>query len=229
MFRGKPLILSVIATALLASRAIGQEVIEGSENMLHLTPMDYPSSLREQGIQGIVTLEADLDKKGRVIDARVVSGPNQFRRIALKYVLDWHFAPPASLPSTVKVTIQWALPMSSGPNPKGLYRYGPRGRLLAPADRRDGILKSIEMIDLRDRMKMELERRLPVRAGQRVEKATWEKVQQAVAELCEHLELKLITVGSQSGLPELALQIFHPRYKDGIPPDPPPPPPPPRK
>jgi len=63
MFRGKPLILSVIATALLASRAIGQEVIEGSENLLHLTPMDYPSSLREQGIQGTVALEADLDEK----------------------------------------------------------------------------------------------------------------------------------------------------------------------
>lgn len=230
MFRSKPLILSVIATALLSSPAIGQpDVIEGSENLLHLRLTDYPSSLREQGIQGTVTLEATLDEKGHVIDARVISGPNQFRRMALISVLDWHFAPPASMPSTVKVAIQWKLPMSSGPNPKGLYRIGRRPNLLAPADRRDGILKSIEMIDLRDRLKLELERRLPVRAGQRVEKATWEKVQQAVVEICEHLELKLITVGSQSGLPEFDLQIYHPRYNDGFPPPPPPPPPPPRK
>jgi TonB family protein len=226
MLRSKSLVLSVIATALLASHAIGQEVIEGSENLLHLTPMDYPSSLREQGIQGTVTLEAALDEKGRVMDARVVSGANQFRRMALKYVLDYHFAAPASLPSTVKVTIQWSLPMSDGPRTKGLYRIGPRPRLLAPADRRDGLLKSIETIDLRDRLKTELEQRLPVRAGQRVEKATWEKVQQAVTEICEHLELRLIRVGSQSNLPELSLQIFHPRYNCGSPPPPPPPPPP---
>lgn len=220
MFRSKPFILSVIATALLASRAIGQEVIEGSENLLRLTPMDYPSSLREQGVQGIVTLEAALDEKGRVMDARVVGGPDQFRRMALKYVLDWHFAPPASLPATVNVAIQWKLPMSAGPKLKGLYRIGPRPRLLSPADRQGGVLKSIEMTGLRDRLKTELERRLPAHAGQRVEKATWEKVQQAVTETCEHLELRLITVGSQSDLPELELQIFHPRHNDGPPPPP---------
>ncbi len=225
MFRSKTLILSVIATALLASNAIGQEVIAGSENLLHFTPMDYPSSLREQGVQGTVALEADLDEKGHVKDARVVSGPDQFRRMALKYVLDWHFAPPASIPSTVKVTIQWKLPMSSGPKLKGLYRIGPRPRLLAQAERRDGILKSIEMTDLGDRLKLELKRRLSAEAGQRVEKAEWEKVQQAVVEICEHLELKLITVGSKSDLPEFTLQISHPRYYNDFPPPPPPPPP----
>jgi TonB family protein len=230
MFCSKTLILSVIATALLVSHAIGQEVVEGSENLLHLRPMDYPSWLREQGVQGTVELEVTLDEKGHVMDARVVSGPTKLRWLALKYVLDWHFAPPTSMPSTIKVVIQWKLPMSaSGPRMKGLYRPGPRPRLLAPADRRDGILKSIEMIDLQDRLKLELERRLPAQAGQRVEKATWEKVQQAVVEICEHLELKLITVGSQSGLPELALQIFHPRYAEDCLPGPPPPPPPPPK
>jgi TonB family protein len=239
MFSGKPLIMSIIATALLVSSAIGQgvtvepkrsvEVIEGSENLLHLRPMDYPSILREQGVQGAVALEVTLDEKGHVMDAQVISGPTKLRWLALKYVLDWHFAPPTSMPSTVKVVIQWKLPVGDEPKQKGQYRPGPRPRLLAAADRRDGILKSIEMIDLRDRLKLELERRLPVRVGQRVEKTDWEKVQQAVVEICEHLELKLITVGSQSGLPELALQIFHPRYAENCLPGPPPPPPPPKR
>jgi TonB family protein len=240
MLSSKLLIISIIATALLVSHTIGQElmvepkrsveVIEGSENLLHLRPMDYPSFLREQGVQGTVALEVTLDEKGHVMDAQVVSGPTKLRWLALKYVLDWHFAPPTSMPSTVKVVIQWKLPIRADePKQKGLYRPGPRPRLLALADRRDGILKSIEMIDLRDRLKLELERRLPVRAGQRVEKTDWEKVQQAVVEICEHLELKLITVGSQSGLPELALRIFHPQYAENCLPGPPPPPPPPKK
>jgi TonB family protein len=230
MFSCRLIIILIFASLLFVTDAIGQQVVEGSENLLHLPPTDYPSSLRQQGIQGTVVMEAALDEKGRVMDAHVVNGPNQLRRIALKSVLDCHFAPPASLPFTVRVAIQWKLPMDTGgTNPKGLYRPGPRSKLLTPADRRDGILKSIEMNDLRDRLKSELERRLPVRAGQRVEKADWEKVQQAVVEIDEHLELKLITVGSQAGTAELVLQIFHPRYYNDFPPPPPPPPPPPKK
>ena len=79
MFSSQPLILSVIATALLVSHAIGQEVIEGSENLFHLRPMDYPTWLRLQGVHGTVELEITLDEKGRVIDPRVVSGPTKLR------------------------------------------------------------------------------------------------------------------------------------------------------
>lgn len=85
--KGKLLFQLMVICLLLAIPALGQQVLEGEENLLHIFLMDYPSTLRDQRIEGTVTLEATLDDKGHVVDARVLSGPMQLRRLALMSVL----------------------------------------------------------------------------------------------------------------------------------------------
>ncbi len=47
-------------------------------------------------MQGTVVVEATLDAKGMVSDARVVSGPPELRKPALESVLQWHFTQDAA-------------------------------------------------------------------------------------------------------------------------------------
>ena len=52
----------------------------------------YPELAYEDGIQGLVTVEATLDREGGVADARVISGASALRKAALESVLQWRFA-----------------------------------------------------------------------------------------------------------------------------------------
>jgi periplasmic protein TonB len=58
---------------------------------------------------GLVVLDASLDSKGEVVDAHVVSGPDELRREALANVLQWHYAGNGS-PTSVRASIQFGLP-----------------------------------------------------------------------------------------------------------------------
>jgi TonB family protein len=64
----------------------------GGLRLLHGPTAAYPAGARERGIEGTVVIEASMDAKGHVLDAHVVSGPNELRAPALKSVLDDHFA-----------------------------------------------------------------------------------------------------------------------------------------
>ena len=61
--------------------------------VLHRTGIEYPARLREKGVQGTVSVEATLDSAGDVIDAHVLSGPDELRKPALSSILNWHFSP----------------------------------------------------------------------------------------------------------------------------------------
>lgn len=71
----------------------GVTVNTGGAIVLHRPRIEYPGPLIEKHVQGIVSVEATLDDAGNVIDARVLSGPNELRRVALTSVLSWHFSP----------------------------------------------------------------------------------------------------------------------------------------
>jgi TonB family protein len=60
-------------------------------NILHRDPVAYPEAALEKGVQGTVVVEATLDAKGMVSDARVLSGPPELRKTALESILQWHF------------------------------------------------------------------------------------------------------------------------------------------
>src|SRR5262249_4183490 len=50
----------------------------------------------KKGITGIVQLEVKLDSDGNVVDAHVLSGPEELRKASLESVLNWHFAADAA-------------------------------------------------------------------------------------------------------------------------------------
>jgi TonB family protein len=106
---GALVITARFATLYFPISAPAQEVVRGGDNLLHRAPIDYPADAVEKGIQGTVVVEATLDGKGVVTDARVISGPDPLRRAALKSVLDWHYAAQAQSP--VEVAVDFKLPV----------------------------------------------------------------------------------------------------------------------
>ncbi len=76
--------------------APGVKVDLGASSVIHRTSVPYPEAPRKQGITGTVQVEVTLDSTGNVIDARVLSGPDELRKTALESVLSWHFTKDAA-------------------------------------------------------------------------------------------------------------------------------------
>ena len=77
--------------------------VDSGARLMHREPVYYPAGAKSTGT---VVVEASLNSKGEVSDARVLSGPDDLRKAALQGVLRWHYAtdPPASIHRT-KVSI----------------------------------------------------------------------------------------------------------------------------
>jgi len=73
-------------------------------------------ALHSGKISGVVVLDASLDKKGEVLDAHVVSGPDELRREALANVLQWHYQSNGAA-SSVRISIQFGQPAVAMPAP----------------------------------------------------------------------------------------------------------------
>jgi TonB family protein len=84
----------------------GVTVDTAGSMVLHRPELEYPEELRAKGVQGTVSVEAILDNTGEVIDARVLSGPNELRKAALASVLHWHFAPGSGNTKIVQIGFQ---------------------------------------------------------------------------------------------------------------------------
>jgi TonB family protein len=90
----------------------GVSVDLGGTSLLHRMPVNYPEAARMKGIEGTVVVQARLDTSGNVVDASVVSGPQELRRAALETVLQWHFAH-AYGGSAQQVSIEFKLPKAA--------------------------------------------------------------------------------------------------------------------
>lgn len=64
--------------------------LNGSQ-VLHRTPIFYPAEALARGVEGTVVVQVRLDDHGEVIDATVLSGPDELRRGVQQSVLNWHF------------------------------------------------------------------------------------------------------------------------------------------
>jgi TonB family protein len=87
----------------------GVSVDLGGAALMHRMPVNYPEAARMKGIEGTVVVQARLDTSGNVVDASVVSGPQELRRAALEAVLQWHFMS-AYGGSAQQVSIEFKLP-----------------------------------------------------------------------------------------------------------------------
>jgi TonB family protein len=85
--------------------------LNGSQ-LMHRTPVMYPAEALAKGVEGTVVVQVRLDANGEVIDAAVLSGPDELRRGVQQSVLNWHFDKSAGSATRV-VNIDFVKPPSA--------------------------------------------------------------------------------------------------------------------
>jgi TonB family protein len=86
------------------------QVLRGGEHLLHGRLPEYPLRGVAQKIQGDVVVDLTLDARGEVLDARVLSGPDELRKATLEAVLQWHYAPSALSSTVTQATVRFQMP-----------------------------------------------------------------------------------------------------------------------
>jgi len=87
------LIWMALTLALLAGCAGGTRTLP----LVSATGATYPPEAREAGVEGFVVVRYDVDREGRVVNARVVEAtpPGVFEEAALAAVTRWRFRAPS--------------------------------------------------------------------------------------------------------------------------------------
>jgi TonB family protein len=80
--------------------------------LLHRTPVRYPAEAAAKRVEGTVAAQVRLDADGAVMDASILSGPDELRKAVLEAVLSWHFAKD-SAGATRTVTVSFQLPAAA--------------------------------------------------------------------------------------------------------------------
>lgn len=120
------LILSLAASSALATTAgvlavrafplQAQTIAVPGGSLEEVATSAYPRQALERQVEGSVVLELKVDEKGRVADARVLSGPEELRNNALQSVLHWRYSTTQmQLPTTLQATIDYKLPDVTNP------------------------------------------------------------------------------------------------------------------
>jgi len=80
-----------------SSDHVVQRITKGGDvamaTAIHRVPPEYPESARRLGIQGTVRVQAIIDKDGKVIETKYVSGPRELTQAAIDAVKQWRFRP----------------------------------------------------------------------------------------------------------------------------------------
>ena len=79
------------AQAQTVADAPGVTVNLNGSQLMHRTPVNYPADAIAKGVEGTVVVQVRLDSNGEVIDAAVLSGPDELRKGVQQSVLNWHF------------------------------------------------------------------------------------------------------------------------------------------
>lgn len=164
--------------------------VDAGAKLLHRTPVHVPPG-RKSG--GTVIVEANLDSKGEVTDAHVLSGPEELRKAALASVLDWHYAPQSSL-SRVQATITFGevatQAAAPSPIPQPLTERPPAAPAL-PLARPQIVttVKGIEFAGLSADAEQELRRRLGVSERDSFSSADIQRISGIIREFDSHLSV----------------------------------------
>jgi len=149
--------------------------------LLHSVAPKYPQAAKDKHIEGSVVLEVQIDEKGHVTDAHVLSGPEELRSAALEAVLQWHYSPEAmSLPATTQVMLDFKLSQDGAP---------PAAARTSPLILRPFTLKRIEVYGLTASARAELLGRLPVHVGDTVDSDVMSEVNSTVRAFDDHLRV----------------------------------------
>ena len=80
-----------------------------NDPLIHRGGVMYPNAALQARVEGTVVVALRLGSKGEVVDASVLSGPDELRKSVLASVLDWHFTRDVAN-STRQVSITFQLP-----------------------------------------------------------------------------------------------------------------------
>jgi TonB family protein len=86
------------------------QIESGGDYLVYRAPIEYTGRAIERHIEGPVVLEINVDDNGQVSDARVLSGPDELRRVVLQSVLNWRYDPAQHSPGKAYVTVHFRMP-----------------------------------------------------------------------------------------------------------------------
>ena len=162
--------------------------VDAGAKLMHRSPVFYVGP-----VTGTVTLEATLNAKGEVTDARVLGGPDELRRPALESVLQWHYSTDGGAPASVQISINFAQSRQAVP-PDVTTQVGALEAHLAaaraatppPAPLEPATIKSIVIRGASPELEQQVRGRLPVHEGDQVTAGTIGQVLAAAREVDEH-------------------------------------------
>jgi TonB family protein len=160
--------------------------VDAGAKLLHRTPLRYPGV----HASGTVLVEATLSSKGEVMDARVLSGPDELRRGVLASVLEWHYSADVAPPPTVRISVRFEQAASAAQAPPAPPRTPQvKGGLPPSAAQWTGTVSDIRYTGLSAELQQQVESRLPVRKGDPYTHDTYPTTVAALSSVDEHLRL----------------------------------------
>lgn len=190
-------IIVLAAAAVLATAVYGQapdgrgvSVDLGGAPLMHRTPLSYPREALDSGVEGTVVAQVKLNGNGEVVDANIVSGPDELRRSVLQGVLGWHFSKEIA-GSTRQVTVTFhAVPRQEG----AVAMLAPPAPAVqtAQAPRTVG---GIAVTGLSDEARTQLESQLPVHVGETLTPELRARVIDVVKRFDSHLGANMVPEG----------------------------------
>jgi len=192
--------------------AAGVTVFLNGSQVLHRTPVHYPVSALQRGVQGTVSVEVKLDATANVSDAHVLTGPEELRSAVLQSVLDWHFTRDAAnsirdvqiafeMPQGVVGGVVGIVPDGVVGGVSGGVRGGIVGGVVSGVPNGSPIssrIAGITVSGLSEQARDQLLATLPVHEGDAFTSDTLQRMRSAVEAFDQHLMVRMNN--SASGL-----------------------------
>jgi TonB family protein len=189
----------------------GVAVDMNGAQLMHRTPVRYPAEAAAKSVQGTVVAQVRLAADGTVMDASVVSGPDELRKAVLQSVLSWHFSKDLG-GSTRTVTVNFQLPAQDAAAAAvaavrpSLEMHREMLQTAIDASR----IASIDVRGLSDQARSDLLAALPVHVGDAASVELLAKTREAARAFDEHL-----SVSSRTSKGETTLTVTAPETTAG--------------
>ncbi len=187
----------------------GGITVDAGALLLHRPPLRSPGA----NVTGDVIVEATLDPKGEVTDARVLSGPEEARKAVLASVLGWHYSSVTLPPDRVRIVVHFGgapatlmTPLPTGPTAPpatfGMFRPAPATVNSLPAR-----VNAITFTGLSPELVTQIESQIRLRAGDTLDALRFEYLLAALNHIDEHLSPGMTLAGSPTAEPAVNLNI----------------------
>jgi TonB family protein len=173
--------------------------VDPGGKLMHRSPVFYSGS-----VSGTVMIDATLDSKGAVTDARVLSGPQELRAAALQSVLSWHYSADGGAPPSAQISITFAPPSM----PESPQRAAAATAVKGSVPTISGRLTSIQFEGVSPELQQKVLQSLPVQVNDTVSRTQVEAMRSAVREIDEHFTVSALWRNAPDGSPELTLTFL---------------------